>query len=210
MRQRGDRLIEREVDVAGRDVANDVGGASLVRHELELGAGDLLEIDTGDVLAGAQARGALGRLVRIGLQPGDQLLEILRREILPHHSDIGILRQAGDRYEVLLDVVVQIVDRAVGDVRRPVADAHRVAVRRGVHGAADADGTVGAGDVLDHDRLAERRAHRLTQGPRHRVDRSAGTIGNDEGHRAVRVVLGAGGAYQRQGPYDDGRKLSHH
>ena len=44
-----------------------------------------------------------------------------------------------------------------------VADAHRVAVGRGVGDATDADGAAGPADVLDDDGLAQRRLHPLGQ-----------------------------------------------
>jgi hypothetical protein len=55
-----------------------------------------------------------------------------------------------------------------------MAEAERVAVRRGAHRAADADRAAGTGDVLDDDRLPERNAHALADGARDRVGRPAG------------------------------------
>ena len=137
-------------------------------------------------------------LVRIGLEPGDHLLEVLGREVLAHDGDVGIVRQAHDRLEIPLEVVVEVVDRAVGDERRPVADADRVAVGRGAHHAADADGAVRAGDVLDHDGLAEMRPHRLGHGAAHGVGRAAGAVGHDERDRPRRIGLCAREAGERQ------------
>jgi hypothetical protein len=53
MGQRRDRLVEGEVDLACDEIADDLGRAGLIGHELEFGAGDLLEVDAADVLAGA-------------------------------------------------------------------------------------------------------------------------------------------------------------
>src|SRR5256885_13263159 len=55
-----------------------------------------------------------------------------------------------------------------------MAEAERVAVRRGAHCAPDPDGAAGSGDVLDDHRLAERDAHPLADGARDRVGRPAG------------------------------------
>jgi hypothetical protein len=186
----GDRLVEGEIDMARHHVPYDVGGAGLVRHEAELRAGRLLEIDAADVLAGAEAGGSLGGFVRVGLEPGDHVLEVFSRKILADHGDVRVVRQAHDRLEILLDVVAEIVDRAVGDERRPVADADRVAVGCSAHHACHADGAVGAGDVLDHHGLAEVGPHRFGHGAAHGVGRAARAIRHDERDRARRIVLG--------------------
>jgi hypothetical protein len=48
-------------------------------HELKLRTGELLKQDAGDMLRAADAGGTLGRLTRIGLEPGDELLEVVGR-----------------------------------------------------------------------------------------------------------------------------------
>ena len=70
-----------------------------------------------------------------------------------------------------------------------VADAHRVAVGRGMRDAADADGAAGAADVLDDNGLAERCLHPLRQEARDGVGRPAGRIGHDDGDDVRRIAL---------------------
>jgi hypothetical protein len=56
----------------------------------------------------------------------------------------------------------------------PLADVDGVAIGRGPRDAADGDAAAGAADVLDDNRLAERRPHALGQYPRRHVGRAAG------------------------------------
>ena len=100
-RQRADRLIERQIDVPGGQVAHHVGRARAIRHEGEARAGHLLEIDAADMLARSGAAGAGGQLARVRLDVGDQLLQVLRRQVLLADHDVGIVRQLRDRLEVL-------------------------------------------------------------------------------------------------------------
>jgi hypothetical protein len=78
----------------------------------------------------------------------------------------------------------------------PVADAQRVAVGRRLDRAADADAGAGAGDVLDHDGLAERDAHALAEDARQRVGRPAGRERHHHGDGARRILLGGDGSGQ--------------
>src|SRR5262249_27561500 len=63
-----------------------------------------------------------------------------------------------DRLEVLLHVVWESVDRAVNDVRIPVANNQRVSVRRGTGEPTDANASIRARHILDDNRLTERRS----------------------------------------------------
>jgi hypothetical protein len=74
-------------------------------------------------------------------------------------------------------------------MRAPLADADGVAVGRGAREAADADIAAGAGDILDHQRLTERGAHRLGEDARQRVGRAAGGKRRDHGDGPRRIAL---------------------
>ena len=54
------------------------GAAAAIGHELEARAGRFLEEDAGDMRRAAGAGGALRRRVGVGLQPGDQILQVFR------------------------------------------------------------------------------------------------------------------------------------
>ncbi len=142
---------------------------------------------------------ALRRLVRVGLEPGNQFFQVACRQVLPRHDDIGIAGQTRDRFEIFQHVVRQRVDRSVHDVRRPVADADGVPVGGGAHRAADTDGARRAGHILDDDRLAKRRPHGICQGACQGIDRAARAEWYDQGNRMRWVWLGHRGAYECQG-----------
>ena len=62
----------------------------------------------------------------------------------------------------------------------PLADVDGVAIGRGARDAADRDAAAGAADVLDDDRLAERRPHALGHDARGDIGRAARRERNDE------------------------------
>src|SRR5215467_10371478 len=65
------RLADREVDVSGQHILIE-GGRAAVGHQLEARTGTLLEVDTGDHPAPADANCACHRLTGAFFQPGDQ------------------------------------------------------------------------------------------------------------------------------------------
>ena len=129
LRQHVRGLVEHDVDLAGQKIAHRRGGAA-VGHELEARVGQLLEEDAGDVPRGADAAGAGRRLVGIGLQPGDQALHVVGRQVLAAHDEHRAGDDQGDRREVGEQVVLQGVGGAVQHVVAPLADAQRIAVGR--------------------------------------------------------------------------------
>ena len=113
---------------------------------------------------GAVARHAIGRLVRVGLEPGHQLLEVL-----------GADRRAGDHAEL---EARELRDRH--EILRRIEARHRLHHRQQVHGRTgghqdggavgigahdrlDPDQPVAAGAVLDDDIAIEQRADMLRQ-----------------------------------------------
>ena len=186
-------LVEHHVDATGHQVEQRRIGAA-IGHELQMGAGEIFEIDAGNVRAGADARGADGG-ARVGLDPGDELGEVLRRQRVAADHQHRIGRQLRDRLEIAQQIVGQRVDRAVDHVRAPVADAQRVAVGCRFRDAADADAAGGAGDVFDDDILPERAAHMLGHQAPHHVGRAAGGERHHHGDRPRRIIVG--GSRQR-------------
>ena len=117
LRHRIGGKIEQDVDVARHEVAHR-GPEAPIRHEPELGAGDLLESD-GAYMRGAADTGRAGsRLVWIGFQPGDHLPRFAAgRSFLTAMicgskaiSEIGI--------EILHNIVFEWICGPVEDVRR--------------------------------------------------------------------------------------------
>ena len=85
--------------------------AAAIRHELEARAGDVLEMDAADVARAAGADGGGRRLVRVGFQPGDQLLQIVRRQSLPPDDHGRRDQQHRNRLEIVQDVVGDRIHR---------------------------------------------------------------------------------------------------
>ncbi len=108
---------------------------------------------------------------------------------LLHDDEIRIARQQRDRREVLHQIVRQRIDRAVGGVRAEVPADDGVAVGRGARDAGGADRAAGAGDIFDHQRLAERDAHPLAEIADDGVGRPAGRERHDHRDRPVRIIL---------------------
>jgi hypothetical protein len=100
-------------------------------HELEAGAGELLQIGAGDVRRAAGTGGARQCLVRIGLQPRDQFAQIFRRESILRDNELWTVRNQRDRLEIIDEVVLEGIDapetsaRPVGNSRKKL---HRLPV----------------------------------------------------------------------------------
>ena len=186
--------------------------AAAIEHELELGLGLLAEIEAADVRAAAGADARRRRLVRIGLQPGDQLLGVLGRQRLLADDHQRRHREPDDRLEIVHRIPRHRIERRRADVARPVADAERVAVGRRADHAADADGGARAGHGLDQDRLAERLLHVLAHDPRDRVGRPARRERHDQRDRLRRIGFGlrAGQARNAQRPAQQQRSRNSH
>jgi hypothetical protein len=104
------RLDDQEIDLPRHQVLHRRPGAA-IGHEGEMDAGLLLEIGAGDMAA--CGRIALRRLFGIGLQPGDETSEVVRRQRLPADDHQRIPRHQADRLEIPDEVVGQRIDRAV-------------------------------------------------------------------------------------------------
>ena len=153
----------------------------------------------------ADAGDADRRLVGIGLQPGDQPLEIVRRQALLADDQQRLAADLDDRLEILQQIELQRVEAAGQHMRGRGADAERVAVGGRAHRAADAEAAGRASDIFDHHGLAENRSHLLGQKARQRVGGAAGGERHDHGDRACRIGLGRGGADRGKTEQDRGQ-----
>ncbi|MCY1228792.1 hypothetical protein D9M72_411260 [compost metagenome] len=155
------------------------------------------------VAARAHAPRAVRQLALAGLHIGQQFLQVAHRHAGADGEQVAAGRAgARDRRE--------IPDRVIGQRRRGprvhrqrggIGEQQRVAVRRGAgHGLAG-DDAVGAGTVVDDDRLLQRRGQALGDQPCGLVGHGAGARGQHHADGSVRVGgLGvrAGGARQGQ------------
>ena len=139
-------------------------------------------------------------LAGIGLGVGDELLQVLGRKILAQRDDAERLRDHGDRHEGFRRERQFWIDRVGRRIGAGIADRDGVAVGLGAGGARQRGRAAGAGDVLDHDGLAERDAHLLGDRARDHVRRAAGRERHDHGDRTLWEILreGGGRGTQRQ------------
>ena len=122
------------------------------------------------------------------LRQRDQFGDRTRRHRRMHQHDIAARCDQSDRREILARVVADIgIERRV-DRERARGDQERVAVGLGLGDLARRDGAAGAAAVLDHDGLAEARAHPLGDDARDHVVAAAGRVGHDQRDRTGRIV----------------------
>ena len=114
-----------------------------IGHESERRAGHALKVRADDVRRAAGACGSLQGLVRVGLEPRPQFLEIIGGKILARVDQLRIARDERDRREVLEHIVAERIDGAVEHVRADLPDAQRIAVRRRAHRSPDRDAAAG-------------------------------------------------------------------
>ena len=189
MRTAGDDVGTHVIDLAA-DQRVHRRRAAVERHLRRLRADDPVEHQAGGEEDRADAGVRLVELAGVGLHVGDELLEVLRREVLLGGDDD---REAGDQPDRL-----KILGRPVGEVRieldgggvRPhLPHQDGVAVRVGAHRAGRTGGAAGAGHVLHHDLLAERARHVIGGDARRDVGRAARRERHDQRDRAVRIGL---------------------
>ena len=118
-------------------------------------------MDTADVSHAACTGAALGSLAWVCFQPRDEFLQILRRHVLPRNNHQRETGEQRDRLEIIQHVVLKIVQRTIGNMRVPEAQAERVAVRSGPRDPADRNAAVRSGHVFNDDGLAKRCLHPL-------------------------------------------------
>ncbi len=172
IRQRIRRHVDHKIDLTRHDILQRRRSAA-IGHQLKSYPRRLLEQEAAKMSAGAGARSAGGRFVRIELQPSDELAEVLCRQAGIDDDHVGIAGDQRDRIEVLHHIVWQRVDRAVEHMGAEEPHGDCVAVRCRPGDAAGADSPRGAGHVFNDDGLPERNPHRLGQDARQCIERPA-------------------------------------
>ena len=127
----------------------------------------------GEVRALPDAGRAIGQLVRIGLDVGDQLGDRLDPVRRMRRDDVRNPDQVADRLQ-LVRLVVHVAEDAVGDrVGAGIADQDGVPVALLAHDFRRADGAAAAGAVFDDRGLAPCRLQMRRQQPSHHVGGAA-------------------------------------
>ena len=140
---------------------------------------------------GAAAGADMGhrRFVRIGLEPGDEVLGVIGRQPGLAKDDERRGAERCHRLEVAQHMPLHRIQRTGADVAGPVADAERVSVGCRRDRAADADRGARAGHVLGDHRLSERPLHVLAEDAGKRVGRAARRERHDDRDGTGRKVL---------------------
>ena len=154
----------------------------------------------------------VGELAGLRLGKREQLLDTGHAERRMHRQDERQARERGDRGEILAEVEAEIgAGDRVGDVRQR-ADEQCVAVRRRARDELRTDARAGARPRFDHDLLAERPAHAVTDQSRGDIGRRSRREADDQPNGPLRIALGfslrhGGDGGQRQGQCANGNAL---
>jgi hypothetical protein len=134
--------------------------------------------------------GAVLHLVAVGLGVGGELLEVVRRQVLPRQQDLRRVHDQRHRREVGRRVVGRLlVHRLVDRMGADRAEREHVAVGRRIGDAQRPGRAAAARHILDHHLLAERLAEMRLQQAGQNVDRPAGREGHHHSYRPRRPVL---------------------
>jgi hypothetical protein len=182
---------EHHLDLAAHEIGNRRRRALI---------GNMHDVDTGhrlEQLAGEMRRRADPVRAEVdaagpGPRGGDQILDVVDRQARVDDDDIERARHQGDRRKGAERIVRQLgierrIDR-VGERRHQ----QRVAVWGARRHRGGADDGAGARLVLDDDRLAEIRGHRLAEPARNNICAPAGRERHDDADEAVGIG-GVGG-----------------
>src|SRR4051812_15011419 len=133
----------------------------------------------------ARPRGAEGQLALAGaFAVGDQLLDVLHRQIVVHHQDVGRGDDRADRQQIRAHVVRHVLDeRRRHRIHRRAGEEGGVAVGRRLRGEVAAERAARAALVLDEYRLVHRLAKARGDHATDRIGHAAGTVGHDEPDR---------------------------
>src|ERR1700730_18967408 len=136
------------------------------------------------------------RLIGIRFEPGNELVEIIRRHSFVGQQQQWSIGEQRDGGEILHEVVLQCIGSAVRDVGVPYANNQSISVGRRACDPAGTDAAGRATDILYHDGLTKRGPHALGEEARDHVCQPAWGEWHDYRDGARRVVLGT----RQQGP----------
>ena len=132
------------------------------------------------------AHAARSEMQHAGLALGQrhELAKILHRQLGRHDYGHRRIGDGADRREIALHVDGEVlVEQRVGDDDAAVDVAERVAVRRALGDGFQPDAAVGAGTIVDHERLPKYRLNGLREVPRHQVGAAARRKADDDAYR---------------------------
>ena len=184
--------------MAGGDIGETGRGAAIGRDG-EVEPGKLVECDGGEIARRAERGGGESPVVRVLARVGDDLGDVLLRQLRRHHQQHRRFAGARDRREVDDRIVGSGFHHALCHHMRAGREQHRIAVgRRLSHGLA-ADGAAAAAAVIDHDGVTPGLLQLLGEQPREHIDAAASGERNDHADRPVGETARLSGERARQG-----------
>ena len=129
------------------------------------------------------------RLIGIGLEPGDQPLQIVRRQAFLCDDQERLAADFDHRFQIPEQIERQSIEAAGQHMRRGGSDAQCMAVSGRADRAADTQAAGSARDILNDDGLPQNGPHLLTKEPRHRVGGATCRKWHDHGNRPGRIAL---------------------
>jgi hypothetical protein len=107
LRQRIGRRVDHEIDLAGDEILHGGAEAAAIRDEPEPCAGCSSKKQAAHGRYAAGPGRPLGRLIRVRLQPSDELLQVVGRHGLARDDQQWIARHQGNRFEIRQQIVAQ-------------------------------------------------------------------------------------------------------
>ena len=181
------RLVDHVVDLAADEIVEGRRRAA-IGHQRGLEAELGVEHRARHMGDRADAGMAVAQLVAVGLEVGEELLEVLGRGVLLGDDRLRRVVGDADLLEAGRRVVLEVgVERGRRRLRAHVADAEGVAIGRRRGDARHARRAAGAADVLDHQLLAQRARHVLAEDARDDVGGPAGRERHDHVDRLIGI-----------------------
>ena len=119
----------------------------------------------------------------------DQLAHAVDREVRIHHQHVRRAHRDGEQLEILLRVVAEVLEqRRVDGEDADRSDQKRIAVRLRLLERSGADRPIGAGAVVDNDRLADALSELGGDEACRDIGRAAGRERNNHGNGALGIA----------------------
>ena len=165
------------------DEIRDRGRSAAIRHMQHVEAGHHLEQFARHMRRGPDAGRRHVDLAGVGLGIGDELGSRPRRHRRVDLQDHGHAEEAGDRCDVIDEIVAELLEQRRIDRVDRIDEEQGVAVRWRAHDRLGSDIVAAARPVLDDELLAKPLRQPAGKQARRDIGRAGGR-GNDDAHRA--------------------------
>jgi hypothetical protein len=129
-------------------------------------------------------------LALVGLRVGDELLEVVGREVLADREQFRLFGDQPDWLKILLRVIAQVgIEHRRRGVRANVTGNDRIAVGSRTRRAQRSNRAAGTADILDHELLPEMAGKDVCNDAAGHVGWSARRERYDHRYRSRRVIL---------------------